>query len=212
MDLTDIDPEIAAAMGFAAFGAQPSTKRRKFTHDDAIIDGQDDETIAAKSGSGANNTALGVRTRPTRQDGVVETEIETEKEKEGSPHGGDKKTKTKAKKGAPRGLADYLAWGNSVAAPEPAHAPATAQTVTTEETVEEEDHSVVAAVSAQEENVGATAGAEPRIGGLDAASWPQGLPSHEEMGALRRGVKNTRGDMVYFRPSFIEDPWKELVG
>ena len=28
--------------------------------------------------------------------------------------------------------------------------------------------------------------------------------------ALRQGVKNERGDMVYFLPSFIEDPWKNL--
>lgn len=28
--------------------------------------------------------------------------------------------------------------------------------------------------------------------------------------ALRHGVKNERGDMVYFLPSFIEDPWKDL--
>ena len=28
--------------------------------------------------------------------------------------------------------------------------------------------------------------------------------------ALRRGVRNAQGDMVYFLPSFIEDPWKDL--
>lgn len=28
--------------------------------------------------------------------------------------------------------------------------------------------------------------------------------------ALRHGVKNADGDMVYFLPSFIEDPWKDL--
>ena len=28
--------------------------------------------------------------------------------------------------------------------------------------------------------------------------------------ALRRGVRNERGDMAYFLPSFLEDPWKEL--
>ncbi|KAK3674439.1 hypothetical protein LTR78_005525 [Recurvomyces mirabilis] len=27
---------------------------------------------------------------------------------------------------------------------------------------------------------------------------------------LRQGVKNERGDTVYFQPSFIEDPWKDL--
>jgi len=28
--------------------------------------------------------------------------------------------------------------------------------------------------------------------------------------ALRHGVKNERDDMVYFLPSFLEDPWKDL--
>lgn len=27
---------------------------------------------------------------------------------------------------------------------------------------------------------------------------------------LRNGVRNANGDMVYFLPSFIEDPWKDL--
>lgn len=30
--------------------------------------------------------------------------------------------------------------------------------------------------------------------------------------ALRRGVRNAEGDMVYFLPSFIEDPWSGLEG
>lgn len=28
--------------------------------------------------------------------------------------------------------------------------------------------------------------------------------------ALRRGVRNERGDMAYFLPSFLEDPWRDL--
>lgn len=28
--------------------------------------------------------------------------------------------------------------------------------------------------------------------------------------ALRRGIRNERGDMAYFLPSFLEDPWEEL--
>jgi hypothetical protein len=29
--------------------------------------------------------------------------------------------------------------------------------------------------------------------------------------ALRRGIRNERGDMAYFLPSFLEDPWEKLV-
>lgn len=31
-----------------------------------------------------------------------------------------------------------------------------------------------------------------------------------ELDALRRGVSNEDGDMVYFQPSFVEDPWEKL--
>ncbi|KAK1059935.1 hypothetical protein LTR74_012252 [Friedmanniomyces endolithicus] len=31
-----------------------------------------------------------------------------------------------------------------------------------------------------------------------------------DLQALHAGVKNKRGDMVYFKPSFLEDPWKDL--
>ncbi|GAB7323270.1 hypothetical protein MBLNU13_g05749t2 [Cladosporium sp. NU13] len=29
--------------------------------------------------------------------------------------------------------------------------------------------------------------------------------------ALRRGIRNERGDTAYFLPSFLEDPWAKLV-
>jgi hypothetical protein len=29
--------------------------------------------------------------------------------------------------------------------------------------------------------------------------------------ALRRGIRNERGDMAYFLPSFLEDPWAKLA-
>lgn len=41
-------------------------------------------------------------------------------------------------------------------------------------------------------------------------SWAPGLPAPEELASLRRGVRNARGDMVVFLPSFIENPWKSL--
>ncbi|KAK0252546.1 hypothetical protein LTS09_012447 [Friedmanniomyces endolithicus] len=39
----------------------------------------------------------------------------------------------------------------------------------------------------------------------------RGLGSGQsDLQALRAGVKNEWGDMVYFKPSFLEDPWKNL--
>ena len=34
--------------------------------------------------------------------------------------------------------------------------------------------------------------------------------SEPSLEALRNGVRNEQGDMVYFMPSFLEDPWKDL--
>lgn len=49
------DPELAAALGFSSFGAQPSSKRRKYNNNDAVVD------IDAALGNGANSLPLGQR-------------------------------------------------------------------------------------------------------------------------------------------------------
>lgn len=49
------DPELAAALGFSSFGAQPSTKRRKYNTYDAVVD------IDIPHGSAANSLPLGQR-------------------------------------------------------------------------------------------------------------------------------------------------------
>lgn len=36
------------------------------------------------------------------------------------------------------------------------------------------------------------------------------VTAEQNLGAYRNGVRNERGDMVYFMPSFIEDPWEHL--
>ncbi|KAH0367325.1 hypothetical protein KCU65_g4771, partial [Aureobasidium melanogenum] len=52
---------------------------------------------------------------------------------------------------------------------------------------------------------------QERVGETQADNWTPGFPNPQELAALRRGVKNARGDMVVFMPSFIEDPWKGLA-
>jgi hypothetical protein len=51
---------------------------------------------------------------------------------------------------------------------------------------------------------------EARTEEVQTDNWTPGFPAPQELSALRRGVKNARGDMVVFMPSFIEDPWKGL--
>ncbi|KEQ71959.1 hypothetical protein M436DRAFT_49081 [Aureobasidium namibiae CBS 147.97] len=52
---------------------------------------------------------------------------------------------------------------------------------------------------------------EAKAGEVQQDDWTPGFPAPQELAALRRGVKNARGDMVVFMPSFIEDPWKGVV-
>ncbi|KAG9654444.1 hypothetical protein KCU64_g7202, partial [Aureobasidium melanogenum] len=52
---------------------------------------------------------------------------------------------------------------------------------------------------------------QAKVGEAQADNWTPGFPAPQELAALRRGIKNARGDMVVFLPSFIEDPWKGLA-
>lgn len=204
-----IDPEIAAAMGFGSFGAQSQNKRRKFTHNDAVFEGQSDVSnkSARPSGSGANTTALGVRSKPAdvlSAESVQIDDVGSAAVNEESQSKEKGKTKAKGKKGgAPLGLADYVAWGNKIT---PQTVPQAPQIVT-ESPVSSAEPASKPAAEPDVNNVAAT-----QNGGAGAESWPQGMPDQQELSALRRGVKNARGDMAYFLPSFIEDPWSSLVG
>ena len=49
------------------------------------------------------------------------------------------------------------------------------------------------------------------------SAFPSGVPveifdklTWKELEAYRKGVKNKNGDVAYFLPSFIEDPWAKL--
>jgi hypothetical protein len=120
----DIDPAIAAAMGFSGFGTQKTGKKRKFENETFV----DPSIGQSAKGEGANAMPLGERHARSSGEAIAT--------KDGSGHD------------------------------EPQQA----------------QH----------------AGGESRGQRLD------------DLEALRHGVKNARGDTVYFLPSFIEDPWKDL--
>ncbi|KAF2147467.1 uncharacterized protein K452DRAFT_304295 [Aplosporella prunicola CBS 121167] len=58
MDDMEMDPEMAAVMGFASFGA---SKKRKFHANDAFVEGQSDAKRPKATGTGANMTEIGAR-------------------------------------------------------------------------------------------------------------------------------------------------------
>ncbi|KAF2770372.1 hypothetical protein EJ03DRAFT_66664 [Teratosphaeria nubilosa] len=125
----DVDPAIAAAMGFSGFGTQPG-KKRKFDAKDAFVD--PDAVDASKSAKGqvhakgANNLPLGERKQKSSA-AIVDAE----------------------------------------------HLPPPRQE-------------------------------------LDGSFSGRDADGNYSLEALRRGIRNEHGDMVYFLPSFIADPWQDL--
>jgi hypothetical protein len=83
----------------------------------------------------------------------------------------------------------------------------TTQQVQEQESTEHKAASTVTMEDTQKEQPRAM---ETKAEEVQTDNWTPGFPAPQELSALRRGVKNARGDMVVFMPSFIEDPWKGL--
>ncbi|KAI5196270.1 hypothetical protein E4T39_07859 [Aureobasidium subglaciale] len=71
--------------------------------------------------------------------------------------------------------------------------------------------SAMAGTEVAREEQGGAMEATKTEGEVQPDNWTPGLPPPQELAALRRGIKNARGDMVVFMTSFIEDPWKGLA-
>lgn len=189
-----IDPAIAAAMGFTSFGKEPSRKRRK-PNDDAFIDKKAKNPRGQAQMSGANNVTLGLR----KSAPVAAGHLEAQGADNGAGNGAKtemKKSSTKDKPAGASGLAGFLARAQTVSSTPPATrdrqgseamAPITKTTAWTS----------MATVSAE----------HPESRGDATRTSRSAQPSLED---YRRGVKNDKGDLVIFLPSFLEDPWKDL--
>lgn len=143
-DDMEIDPAIAAAMGFSSFGIRPGQKR-KFDANDGYIDPE--ASVSAREisaqGKGANAMPLGDR-KAVKATGDGSTGTEK------ACGGGAKEAQSQQRR---TGVPSKQTSGNHASA-------------------------------------GATGASDLR--------------------AFRNGVRNEQGDMVYFLPSFLEDPWKDL--
>lgn len=125
----DIDPAIAAAMGFSGFGKTTTNKKRKYDNDGFV-----DPDITTPQGTSANNLPIGER----------------------------KVTKTVE--------------NVNVATP---------------------SHSTQVPFRPETQQSGSQAHETDN----------EGKPTLQ---ALRNGVRNERGDLTIFLPSFLEDPWARL--
>ena len=178
----DIDPAIAAAMGFSSFGAKPIAKRRKINDE-------------SKSGSGANTQPLGQRNQPSKA--VSGTRLPEQEIGQAEDHEPKAKQRTKTKQPAPSGLAGFLSRGQDLPMPAVAPVPVAEHPASAETTTKPEGPRTA---TAEHQKL-----AEGPQGAFRTAA--QEKPS---LAAYRHGVRNERGDMVYFLPSFLEDPWAGL--
>ncbi|ORY04300.1 hypothetical protein BCR34DRAFT_491675 [Clohesyomyces aquaticus] len=168
----EIDPEIAAAMGFSSFGG---TKRKY------------DDTHSPKSkatSSGANTTKLGVRSKLAPED-EHSCEAGSEiRDPESDTVTADGSTKP-AKVPEATGLAAFLSRGKDLESSKP-----DAKNPVDPSRAVEPSPSM-----------------EPPMATFSFGGLPISQP---ELDALRKGVQNAAGDMAYFLPSFVEDPWERL--
>jgi len=220
-DDIDIDPEIAAAMGFSSFGNRLSNKKRKFNHQDTFVDASKPNS----SRTGANSTQLGARQkkipsistfRSSQQDdkdgeewldpGYVEESVGMNEESslsadtvlppQASPSNSEPinranpRPKGKQNRSSPSGLAQFLTRGEAFKQDVPASGNGDFGTKHSLDAVFPSDRSL------------------PTEPTASIPSIPLGTFGCEDTHVLRKGVRNAQGDVAYFLPSFVEDPWE----
>ena len=199
--IEDQDIDIASAMGFASFGAKPNPpkKKRKIGY-----------TNTVSEGSGSNNTPLGIR--GNKHGGLVPDLSAVQEGREQSAKGqlregeGEEEEGGRVRNGEwASGEADALGRiGGSVREAE---------------FVDRRPSYIVGDEEIRTSDGNTTSVMAPpmHLGVSDAKMGPGSLePGRKTDGqwdwqALRRGVRDARGDMAFYDASFVEDPWKHLV-
>ncbi|OCL14050.1 hypothetical protein AOQ84DRAFT_281925 [Glonium stellatum] len=179
----EINLEIAAAMGFSSFGNQLSNKKRKFNPDDAFVDTSNTNS----SSTGANSMQLGVRRKEILNISALHSS------QLGGNGGIDGKAnpgvKGKQKQSGPSGLVQFLARGEALK-----------QDVLASENGGFGMKNITTSPP--------SASSLPNKSTPSIPSIPPGNTGRDDMHALRKGVRNVQGDVAYFLPSFVEDPWE----
>lgn len=190
-------------MGFASFGAKlnPPKKKRKVAGADVDHEG-----------SGSNNTPLGIRARvgedigPGYELGYIGGAGDGEREEwsEGVEAVGGKKGADMDSNGFVEGS------GMSTAGTETSRNPP----------YDEKEHQQYTLVSTSEEEGLLEEARQRGLRKLHQMGQEQSASYRAEAGkrvndewdwqALRRGVRDERGDLAFYDGSFVEDPWKHL--
>lgn len=193
MDTMEEDDDgMAAMMGFGSFGGPPKAKRRK----QDMSHGSDGITDTSRNlGQGADNVPVGARknneTTSTMHNAFVAKNTVESREAGHASKDIEVDLSSKGRKKAESGLAAFVSRGKALAEPV-----ATVQTPI----VDDGAHGGQLARSEQpDHNIAhSTGGVTTKV---------QDTQTSPPLAAYRNGVKNANGDMVYYLPSFIEDPW-----
>jgi hypothetical protein len=207
---SDAEPQIdiASAMGFASFGAKPNPPKKKRKVDNSSI---------SVDGSGSNNTPLGIRGR--KQGGAAPRQ-----------QWGQREEKALGKGQSMHGEGDVKTWegdgvmGKGVDGAVGAGYGKEGQGGTGGETLEfvdkgrayivgdEEVRTVygnVEPVMAPPMHIGRWEGLQQAGTGIEPGKRADG---EWDWQALRRGVRDEKGDLAFYDASFVEDPWRGLLG
>lgn len=189
----DVDPEIAAAMGFSSFGTQPSNKKRKYDHNDAVVDVAIGSASKQQS-TGANSLQLGARQKKPSQPGPYEhgtghssTLVACISTDVGNLVAQSSRLEGKQEHQEPNSLSQFLARGQTTTSGASPSLPSSNSSL-----------AALAVAALQPLNPHTTV-------------FPSPVKSlKDDFQALRQGVKNEYGDVAYFLPSFVEYPWRDL--
>ena len=195
----DQDIDIASTMGFASFGAKPNPpkKKRKTGY-----------TNTVSEGSGSNNTPLGIRGQKHGGQALDLNAVQGGREQQA-------KGQLREEEGEGGGRLRNGEWANG-------EADTLGRTGGSVQDPDFEDKGPSYIVGDEEirtsdGNTNSVMAPPMHLGVSNAEKGPGGLePGRKTDGqwdwqALRRGVRDARGDMAFYEASFVEDPWKHLI-
>ncbi len=185
-------------MGFASFGAKPNPPKKKRKIAGAEVDGE---------GSGSNNTPLGMRARAGKGD-----ELGRPEGREGEEVGVGLGEKELGIAGGEGGYGESNHDGKNMPLMGEGgysiHRPA----CNIIPPLDEDQQNPASLVQNPEEVRLLEEARERGLRRLEQMGQDRRADGEWDWGALRRGVRDERGDMAFYDASFVEDPWRGLRG
>lgn len=198
----EIDPEIQAVMGISSFGGKPAKRRRINTQQTADIFNKianvgSVQLADDKERARAQAAAEYSRVDFSAKEKAASTTPESLADAKASPSPAVAMSSTSKLQRPGTGLADFLARGKNI---------------------------IVPTTSAPADSAPQNRSRQPGSGGPRGDYPARHTPTEsgnltgklledltsDDLRRLRMGVKDESGDVAFFLPSFVEDPWKGL--